>query len=55
MAFTLSGSGDTQSFEKTNPKKEREDLLNSHLDLFRVRLTSENVWKTFLRASSWSA
>ena len=46
IARTLSGSGEIPSLEKTNPKKDREDLLNSHFDLFRVRLMSANFWKT---------
>ena len=40
IAFTLSGSAEMPSLENTNPKNVRDDLLNSHLDLLRVRFTS---------------
>ena len=50
MAFTLSGSAEMPSLENTNPKNVRDDLLNSHLDLLRVRFTSSNFLKTLFSA-----
>ena len=48
----LLGSGEVLLAKNTNPKNVSECLLNSHFDLFSVRLTSKNFWNTACRALS---
>jgi len=45
----------SNTFAGEHKSKERLDLLNSHLCLLRVKLTSANLWNTVFRWSSCSA
>ena len=55
IAAIFLGSGEMPLAENTKPKKEIEDLLNSHFFLCNVRLISENFWHTASSAPSCSA